>query len=248
LYAVHATAALIAVDTEFTAGKADAAVNESPAAEHTEGAVMLEKLPEGLGQALVNQRAGMEQVVYNRLHAQRETPRITVESPTFVFNGCLPKRYTADGEGISPPLSWDDCPAGTASIAIIVEDADSPTPHPLVHVIAVDLPADARSLPEGAMTDTQQGGELEMGSNSFFKHAWLPPDPPPGHGEHRYVFQVFALQAGAAFSKTVGRSEFIKAILDRAIAVGCLIGLYERSPAKTSEIEEEQSSPTLSTA
>jgi Raf kinase inhibitor-like YbhB/YbcL family protein len=209
---------------------------------------MLEKLPEALGQALINQRAGMEQVVYNHLHAQRETSRITVESPTFVFNGCLPKRYTADGEGVSPPLSWSDCPAATASIAIIVEDADSPTPHPLVHAIAVDLPADARSLQEGALTERQRSGELEIGSNSFFKHAWLPPDPPPGHGEHRYVFQVFALEAGAAFSKTVGRSEFIKAILDRAIAVGCLIGIYERSPAKTSEIEAEQSSPTLSTA
>jgi Raf kinase inhibitor-like YbhB/YbcL family protein len=209
---------------------------------------MLEKLPEGLGQALINQRAGMEQVLYNHLHAQRETSRMTVESPAFVFNGCLPKRYTADGEGASPPLTWGDCPAGTASIAIVVEDADSPTPHPLVHAIVVDLPAEARSLPEGALAEHQPGREFEMGTNSFFKHAWLPPDPPPGHGEHRYVFQVFALQAGAAFSKTVGRSEFIKAILDRAIAGGCLIGRYERSPSKTIEIEEEQSSPTLSTA
>jgi Raf kinase inhibitor-like YbhB/YbcL family protein len=209
---------------------------------------MLEKLPEALGQALINQRAGMEQVVYNHLHAQQETPRLSVESPTFVFNGSLPKRCTADGEGVSPPLTWGNCPAGTASIAIIVEDADSPTLHPLVHAIAVGLPADARSLQEGALTEGQRDGELEMGNNSFFKHAWLPPDPPPGHGEHRYVFQVFALRAGAAFSKTVGRGEFIRAILDRAIAVGCLIGVYERSPTKTSEIEAEQSSPTLSPA
>ena len=36
LYAVHAAAALIAVDTEFTTGVADTAINESPAAEHTE--------------------------------------------------------------------------------------------------------------------------------------------------------------------------------------------------------------------
>jgi Raf kinase inhibitor-like YbhB/YbcL family protein len=212
---------------------------------------MLEKLPEALGHALINQRAGMEQVVYNHLHAQRETPRIAVESPSFVFNGRLPTRYTADGDGISPPLSWGDCPPGTASIAIIVEDADSPTPHPLVHAIAVDLPAASRFLADGAMTD-QPGGGLEMGSNSFFKHAWLPPDPPPAHGEHRYVFQVFALRAGAPFSHTVGRGEFIKTILDRAIGVGCLIGVYERAPSKTSEIEEEerelQASPILGTA
>ena len=50
---------------------------------------MLEKLPESLGHALVNQRAGMEQVVYNNLHAQRETSRLTVSSPAF---GLLLKR------------------------------------------------------------------------------------------------------------------------------------------------------------
>jgi phosphatidylethanolamine-binding protein (PEBP) family uncharacterized protein len=45
---------------------------------------------------------------------------------------------------------------------------------------------------------------------------------------HRYVFQVFALRAGAPFSHAPGRREVIEAILDRAIAAGCLIGTYER--------------------
>jgi Raf kinase inhibitor-like YbhB/YbcL family protein len=209
---------------------------------------MLEKLPEGLGRALVNQRAGMEQVVYNQLHAQRETARLSVSSPSFVFNGRLPRRYTADGEGISPPLSWGDCPSGTAAMALIVEDADSPTPHPLVHAIAVDIAAAETSLPEGALNpELHPSVKLELGRNFYFKRAWLPPDPPPGHGEHRYVFQVFALAAGAAFSKTPGRSQFIKVVLERAIGVGCLIGTYERSLSKRAEIEKEQRS-SLSTA
>ncbi|HEY0749002.1 MAG TPA: YbhB/YbcL family Raf kinase inhibitor-like protein [Steroidobacteraceae bacterium] len=191
---------------------------------------MLEKLPEGLGHALVNQRAGMEKIVYNQLHGKRETARLDVSSTAFGFNGRLPTRYTADGEGMSPPLAWNDCPADAASLAIIVEDADSPTPHPLVHAIVVDIPIQDRSIPEGALNS--QGPEsagLEVGSNSFFEHGWLPPDPPPGHGEHRYVFQVFALPAGASFSKAVGRREFINMVLDRAVAAGCLIGIYERS-------------------
>jgi Raf kinase inhibitor-like YbhB/YbcL family protein len=191
---------------------------------------MLEKLPEGLGHALVNQRAGMVKVVYNQLHGARDTARLDVSSTAFGFNGRLPARYTADGEGISPPLAWDNCPANAASIAIIVEDADSPTPHPLVHAIVVDIPPGVRSIPEGALNSRRIDGiELGIGSNSFFEHAWMPPDPPPGHGEHRYVFQVFALRAGAPFSKSVGRREFIKVVLDRAIAAGCLIGTYERS-------------------
>lgn len=197
---------------------------------------MLEKLPERVGQALINQRAGMEQVVYNHLHAQRDLPRLSVSSPTFAFNARLPVRYTADGEGISPPIAWSECPADTAAVAIIVEDADSPTSHPLVHAIAIDVTREDRALAEGVLSaPNETPPELEIGSNSFFRHSWLPPDPPPGHGEHRYVFQVFALSEGPPFSKTAGRKEFIDTILDRAIAVGCLIGTYERGSAQKNE-------------
>ena len=59
--------------------------------------------------------------------------------------------------------------------------------------------------------------------------AWLPPDPPPGHGIHRYVFQVFALRSGTDFSASPGRQELIDAIANRAVAGGYLIGTYERA-------------------
>ena len=202
---------------------------------------MLQKLPDSVGHALVNQRAGMEQVVYNHLHAYRDVPRLSVSSRAFAFNGALPVRYTADGEGISPPLAWGDCPADTAAVAIIVEDADSPTPHPLVHAIAIDVAREDRALAEGALSaPNETPPQLEIGTNSFFRHSWLPPDPPPGHGEHRYVFQVFALREGPPFSKTAGRKEFVDTILDRAIAVGCLIGTYERGTSEKIRDEEQE--------
>jgi Raf kinase inhibitor-like YbhB/YbcL family protein len=190
---------------------------------------MLEKLPESLGHALVNQRAGMESVVYNQLHAHHATARLDVASLAFAFNARLPVKYTADGEGISPPLTWNHVPPEANSIALLVEDADSPTPHPLVHAIVVGFEPTDGSVAEGALSSPDHRGiGLPTGRNSFFQQAWLPPDPPPGHGVHRYVFQVFALRAGKAFSSTPGRREFIEAILDRAVAVGCLIGTYER--------------------
>jgi hypothetical protein len=65
---------------------------------------MLEKLPESIGHALINQRAGMESVVYNQLHAQRVAARLDVRSRAFVFNARLPPQYTADGEGYR--LRW----------------------------------------------------------------------------------------------------------------------------------------------
>jgi phosphatidylethanolamine-binding protein (PEBP) family uncharacterized protein len=184
---------------------------------------MLEKLPDGVGHALIEQRAGMEHVVYNDLHARRATARMSVTSRAFAFNARLPTKYTADGEGISPPIAWDDVPAGVESFAMIV-----------------DLPPTVGAIDEGDLNSPHhRGAGLDTGRNSFFRQAWLPPDPPPGHGEHRYVFQVFALGPGESFSEAPGRREFLERVLDRALAVGCLIGTYERSEAEPSEVDPE---------
>ena len=201
---------------------------------------MLEKLPESVGHALINQRAGMENVVYNQLHRQRDVARIDVHSAAFVFNGRLPARFTADGEGVSPPVSWNSVPTGSTAIVLIVEDADSPTPHPLVHAIVSGLSAADGTLAEAALDSPNHAGVGHVtGQNSYFQHAWLPPDPPRGHGEHRYVFQVFALGAGPAVREPLGRRAFIDLVLERAIGVGCIIGTYERSERES--LDEPQS-------
>lgn len=136
---------------------------------------MLEHLLESLGRALIHQRAGMEGVVYNHLHAQRATARIEVSSRAFVFNGALPPQYTADGVGISPPISWNHVPADAMSLALLVEDADSPTPHPLVHAIIVNLPPGRESIEEGALSSPHHAGAgLDTGRNSYLQQAWLP--------------------------------------------------------------------------
>ena len=207
---------------------------------------MLEKLPESVGHALLNQRAGMEKVLYNQLFRERQTGRLDIRSKAFVFNARIPKRFTADGEGISPPLEWDAVPEDTASLALIVEDADSPTPHPLVHAIVFDLGDVDGSIEEGALNSPHHTGcGLATGQNSFFQQAWLPPDPPRGHGEHRYVLQMFALRAGPPFSAAPGRGELIDVVLDRAIAVGCLIGTYERDERVASAPTERESTVSI---
>ena len=75
---------------------------------------MLEKLPEGIGRALVNQRAGLEQTVFYRLAARRAVASIELSSWVFPNNGSLPVTYTADGAGVSPPLEWRGAPAAAA--------------------------------------------------------------------------------------------------------------------------------------
>jgi Raf kinase inhibitor-like YbhB/YbcL family protein len=191
---------------------------------------MLEKLPDAVGHLLEGQRAGLDKILFNSLDLRNGTARIEVSSPAFKDHAPIPARHTADGEGISPELEWRGVPPGTVALALIVEDADSPTPAPLVHAIAVDIDPLRKQLLEGELQETDHGRNtaLNLGRNSYLRQAWLPPDPPPGHGVHRYAFQLFALALGKPFSDKPGRDELAAALRERATASGCLIGTYSR--------------------
>ena len=190
---------------------------------------MLEKLPDVIGHALHDVRAGLDQLVFNTLGLRSGLAAIEVSSLAFVDHAPIPDRYTADGIGHSPPLQWAKVPADVASLVLLVEDADSPTPNPLVHAIVVDLPPQDGGIAEGALASSEHDGTgLHTGRNSYLQSAWLPPDPPPGHGVHRYAFQIFALKPGEAFSETPGRDEIVDALRARAVASGLLIGTCER--------------------
>jgi Raf kinase inhibitor-like YbhB/YbcL family protein len=213
---------------------------------------MLEKLPEVVGQALRNSRAGLEKIAFHKVDLRHGMAAIEVKSLAFSDHGPIPPRYTADGEALSPPLQWSGVPERAASLVLIVEDADSPTPEPLVHAIAVDLNPAEPSLPEGALTSPDHEGtaELKAGRNSYLRQAWLPPDPPPGHGPHRYAFQIFALTGSDdVFPDAPGRDDILKALEDRAIASGCLIGIYERdNTIKVGGAEVAKELPTAAPA
>lgn len=200
---------------------------------------MFEKLPESIGHALQGRRAGLDKILFNRMDLRSGVAKLEVSSLAFADHGPIPMQYTADGEGISPPLHWRGVPEAAATVALIVEDADSPTPEPLVHAIAVDIDPGHDRLSEGELREGHsKGSPVNLGRNSYLKQAWLPPDPPPGHGKHRYAFQLFALTAGEPFSGAPGREEFATAIRERAIASGCLIGIYERdSTVKSKDTE-----------
>ena len=205
---------------------------------------MLEKLPDAVGHALRNLRAGLDQIACNQSGLRSGMAAIQVASLAFADHAPIPARYTADGEGSSPPLHWSGVPAGAASLVLIVEDADSPTPHPLVQAIAVDLPPADGSLPEGAITGSgDQAQDVHEGRNSSLMAGWLPPDPPPGHGTHRYAFQLFALGPGEPFEGTPGRDEVMDAVRERALASGCLIGTYERPDGSIKSGEGQPATP-----
>jgi Raf kinase inhibitor-like YbhB/YbcL family protein len=192
---------------------------------------MLEHVPRWLGAAMKGMRAGADKLAIVQLAEAAELATIDLRSPAFGNEGRLPPRFTADGEGASPPLVWGALPEDTASVALIVEDGDAPAPAPLVHAIVWDLPPDEHRLPEGAIAADGAGSDdgRDVGRNSFFGEGWLPPDPPTGHGEHRYAFQLFALDDTVPDpGETPRRGALVKAMRGHVLAAGLLIGTYSR--------------------
>ncbi len=191
---------------------------------------MLEHLPRWLGGLLHNVRAGHSKlVIVNPDLAVGETV-IDLESPAFAYGARLPIRFTADGDGVSPPLVWGRLPAGTASLALIVEDPDAPALQPLVHALVWNIPGNEQRLAEGEIApdgDGQADGR-DVGRNSLIGEGWLPPDPPSGHGSHDYVFQLFALSEAVDIGPSPGRSDLVDALKGRVLGAGMLVATYSR--------------------
>jgi phosphatidylethanolamine-binding protein (PEBP) family uncharacterized protein len=99
----------------------------------------------------------------------------------------------------------------------------------LVHLLAWNLQPDLTCIDEGLFRSPRHAGFDEaLGRNSFLQTAYLPPDPPTGHGPHLYAFQIFALDRKLAFDHPPSRSGVVAAMKGHFLAKGVLVGAYER--------------------
>lgn len=126
-----------------------------------------------------------------------------LRSPSIAEQQTLPREHVhhamgAGGENISPEFAWSGAPAGTKSFALTMYDPDAPTGSGWWHWVVYDIPADATGLPRGA--GATGGGALpkgaKQGRTDFGTREYGGAAPPPGHGPHRYVFTLYALNVG----------------------------------------------------
>ena len=154
---------------------------------------------------------------------------IEVASEAFAANQPIPATYSEHGEGISPPLRWSEGPEGTGSFVLMLEDPDAAAPKPFVHWIMYNLPPDVRSLREGVpgaprleLPDGAMQGRNSYGSTGYFGMK-----PPPGP-EHRYHFQVFALDRMLELPAGADRQAVLDAISGHVLAKGDLVGRFQK--------------------
>lgn len=148
-----------------------------------------------------------------------------ISSPSFVEGGSIPRMYTADGDGINPPLVIEDVPAGTRTMALIMEDPDAPH-GTFTHWTLWDIP------PAASISENSEPGVT--GLNSMNRTGYTPPNPPSG--SHRYFFHVYALDYSPNLETGSGREELEDALAGHILGEGSMMGRYEsskeRQPAK----------------
>jgi Raf kinase inhibitor-like YbhB/YbcL family protein len=150
---------------------------------------------------------------------------IQVVSSAFKEGEMIPRQYACDGEGISPPLSWEAGPEGTKSIALIVDDPDAPR-GTFVHWVLSDLPGNVRELPENLPGDKTLPNGARQGVNSAGKIGYMGPCPPSG--THRYYFKIYALNTQTNLPPGKSKNDLLKVMEGHILAQGQIMGTYKR--------------------
>jgi Raf kinase inhibitor-like YbhB/YbcL family protein len=145
----------------------------------------------------------------------------TLTSTDFSEDGSIPRKFSCDGEDVSPALSWDGAPDDTHAFALIVDDPDA---RGFVHWVVFDT------------TGSQSGGLAEavsaspdaptQGRNGFGRIGWGGPCPPSG--THHYQFTLLALDEPLGLTGTPSADDVRRAAEGHTLAQATLTGTYTR--------------------
>lgn len=143
--------------------------------------------------------------------------QFTITSPAFENGTMIPKKFTCQGDDVNPPLMMTGIPAGTQTLALIVDDPDAPGGM-WVHWVVYNIPSQ-----EKINEDTVPG---ELGYNDFGRVRYGGPCPPSG--THRYFFKLYALDSVIPVKPRMTKAELLKAMEGRVLAQAEMIGLYRK--------------------
>jgi Raf kinase inhibitor-like YbhB/YbcL family protein len=152
--------------------------------------------------------------------------QLFLTSTAFDHQQRIPRRFTCDGEDLSPPLVWHGVPVEAHALALIMEDPDAPR-GTFTHWVYYNLPATLRELPEGVDNTPRPGPGGEQGLNDFGNIGYNGPCPPPGPAHH-YHLTLYALDKQLELPQNCSAQALRRAMQARILGQGELIGTYAR--------------------
>lgn len=150
---------------------------------------------------------------------------LILTSNAFHEGELIPKKYSGDGDDISPPLSWSDVPEGTKSLALIADDPDAPA-GTWVHWVIFNIPPTVPGFEEHVQSQEMLENGAKQGTNDFRRLGYGGPCPPSG--THRYYFKLYALDSVLNLRPGVNKKELERAMKGHILAQGQLMGKYKR--------------------
>ncbi len=154
-----------------------------------------------------------------------KTTNLTLVCPSFAHGDAIAARHTCDGANVSPELRWSGVSNNAQSFVLIVEDPDAPS-GTFTHWVLFDIPGALRGLHEGA------AGVGVSGRNDFRTIGYRGPCPPPGHGQHRYYFRLYALDVPSLkLPLRATHQDAEIAMQFHILEQAELMGVYERPPS-----------------
>ena len=151
-------------------------------------------------------------------------------SDDFSGGGTIPITFSAYGQDISPCLAWTGVPAGTRTLALLMEDPDATAVTPFVHWVAWNIAPSLSALPEAvpAVPQVPDLMNLRQGRNTRGSIGYFGPRPPIGDQSNHYHFQLFALDTVLNLVPGSSREDLLAAMEGHVLAKGELIGTYEQ--------------------
>jgi Raf kinase inhibitor-like YbhB/YbcL family protein len=143
---------------------------------------------------------------------------MTISSPAFAGDGSIPAKYGCEGNNMSPPLAFSALPPNAKTLALVVEDPDAPGAL-FTHWVVWNIPPSTVSVAEAQ----PPAGGVE-GQNSYGQRGYGTLCPPSG--EHRYFFELYALDATLNLPGSNGRAQLESAMKGHIVAEAQLMGRY----------------------
>jgi Raf kinase inhibitor-like YbhB/YbcL family protein len=158
-----------------------------------------------------------------------DSMEFTITSEVFEHEGKIPRRYTCEGDDVSPPLAWSREPEDTQSLVLIVDDPDVPDPknprRTWVHWVLYDIPPAVGGLSEDVSPLDLPPGTHE-GLNDWERTGYGGPCPPIGR--HRYFHKLYALDTELGNLGHATKDDVERAMKGHILAEAVLMGTYQK--------------------